>query len=111
MPQMREIEGPEVMPFDALQLGPESLTRVEFGGIGWQTLQVQPHHGGGAAVSPECPPETVGFGALVSHGGRRISCSSGDRRGAPGDGRRGRASAPSGRARVIHGLTAKASAI
>ena len=70
MPQMREIEAAEVAPFDALQLGPESLTRVEPRGIGWQTLQVQPHHGGGAAASPECPLEAVGFGALVSHGGQ-----------------------------------------
>ena len=42
MPQMREIEAVEVMPFDVLQLGAESLTRVELRGIGWQALQVQP---------------------------------------------------------------------
>src|SRR5215831_8460365 len=42
---LKESRHKEVSPFDALQLGPEPLARVQLRGIGWQALQVQPRRG------------------------------------------------------------------
>ena len=41
MAQMRDDEAEEVPPFNALQLGPDPLTRVSLQGIGGQVLQVE----------------------------------------------------------------------
>src|SRR5215510_10975218 len=92
---LKESRHKEVSPFDALQLGPEPLARVQLRGIGWQALQVQPRRGAsgqelldeltamnGGAI-PEDDPPAGHFTSQAcqegDHSGRRASWS-GDKR-------------------------------
>ncbi len=42
MPQVREIEAADVAQLDAFELFPQAFARIQFRGVRWQALQVQP---------------------------------------------------------------------